>query len=49
MPLVQAARKIQRFVRARRARARRERRLVRQTVRVIRLPSYTPPRRLEEV
>lgn len=44
-----AARKIQRFMRARRARARQERRLVRQTVRAIRLPSYTPPRRLEEV
>jgi hypothetical protein len=46
---LQAARKIQRFMRARRARARQERRLVRQTVRAIRLPSYTPPRRLEEV
>jgi len=47
--IAQAARRIQRFYRRRLQRLRVERRMVRQTVRAIHLPAYTPPRRLEEV
>ena len=49
LSVYQAARRIQRFYKRRLQRLRVERRMVRQTVRAIHLPAYTPPRRLEEV